>query len=492
MGIATTTLRAVVGDIPLDELLAKREQINSVLRTKLDEVTERWGIKVTNVEIREIRPPRDVQESMVKQMSAERTRRAMVLEADGKRESTILVAEGDKKSAILKAEGDRQAVILRAQGYAESLTQIYGAARTIDAKTMTLQYLRHAQDPRGKPLDQIHHPGRVHRSAETAEGPHGRRDGEGVGSRIEKRVPGGPLRGLQHPKSSCGLILCFSDTHAGKYNCQVLKLIFKLEGGLYWYLEDMARRVTDASRVLNEEYLALQNNDKGGLKAALEKIKKAEEDVVMLRRALIRELAQVGTLLLNKEDLLRLAFLIEDIIGHINGVAFKLSQVRRPVARVKKYKEPLTELINLMIQEISKQNECVRALSLNTDQAIETAAQIQRLESEIDTKHREMITEVLKSVAGYRDLIVIKDVIQAIEDTSDAALRAADSSTIVALASSGRAPGRWRAELAGKKRAYTGRLFENRIVVWDVEGSRQLFKDHARWQAPRDPQAQGL
>ncbi len=140
VGIATTTLRSVVGDIPLDELLAKRE-INSILRTKLDEVTERWGIKVTNVEIREIKPPKDVQESMVKQMAAERTRRAMVLEADGKRESTILVAEGDKKSAILKAEGDRQAVILRAQGYAESLSVIFGAAKTIDAKTMTLQYL---------------------------------------------------------------------------------------------------------------------------------------------------------------------------------------------------------------------------------------------------------------------------------------------------------------------------------------------------------------
>ncbi len=141
VGIATTTLRAVVGDIPLDELLAKREQINSILRTKLDEVTERWGIKVTNVEIREIRPPKDVQESMVKQMSAERTRRAMVLEADGKRESTILVAEGDKKSAILKAEGDKQAVVLRAQGYAESLNLIFAAAKLIDGKTMTLQYL---------------------------------------------------------------------------------------------------------------------------------------------------------------------------------------------------------------------------------------------------------------------------------------------------------------------------------------------------------------
>lgn len=141
IGIATTTLRAVVGDIPLDELLAKREQINQILRTKLDEVTERWGIKITNVEIREIRPPKDVQEAMVKQMSAERNRRAMVTEADGRRESAILVAEGEKKATILKAEGDKQAAILRAQGYSEALTTIFNAAKGIDSKTMILQYL---------------------------------------------------------------------------------------------------------------------------------------------------------------------------------------------------------------------------------------------------------------------------------------------------------------------------------------------------------------
>src|SRR2546426_3658243 len=141
VGLATTTLRAVVGDIGLDELLAKREQINSVLRTRLDEVTERWGIKVTNVEIREIRPPKDVQDAMVKQMTAERARRAMVLEADGKRESTVLVAEGDKNAAILRAEGDKQSAILRAEGLNQSLTTVFNAAKGIDAKTMALQYL---------------------------------------------------------------------------------------------------------------------------------------------------------------------------------------------------------------------------------------------------------------------------------------------------------------------------------------------------------------
>ncbi len=141
VGLATTTLRAVVGDIGLDELLAKREQINSVLRTRLDEVTERWGIKVTNVEIREIRPPKDVQDAMVKQMTAERARRAMVLEADGKRESTVLVAEGDKNATILRAEGDKQSAILRAEGFGQALGLVFQAAKGVDAKTMALQYL---------------------------------------------------------------------------------------------------------------------------------------------------------------------------------------------------------------------------------------------------------------------------------------------------------------------------------------------------------------
>jgi len=140
-GIATTTLRAVIGDIMLDDVLAQREHINTVLRTKLDEVTERWGNKVTAVEIREILPPREVQEAMTRQMSAERTRRAVVTEAEGKKQATVTVAEGDKQSAILRAEGGKQAQILAAEGYAEALQRIFSAAKGIDAKTMSLQYL---------------------------------------------------------------------------------------------------------------------------------------------------------------------------------------------------------------------------------------------------------------------------------------------------------------------------------------------------------------
>ena len=108
---------------------------------KLDEVTDRWGVKVTAVEISEITPPREVQEAMTRQMSAERNRRAVVTEADGQRESVVMVAEGDKQSAILRAEGDRQAAILRAEGYALALEKIESAAQGIGSKTMSLQYL---------------------------------------------------------------------------------------------------------------------------------------------------------------------------------------------------------------------------------------------------------------------------------------------------------------------------------------------------------------
>jgi regulator of protease activity HflC (stomatin/prohibitin superfamily) len=150
-GMATTTLRAVIGGIPLDDVLVEREHINNMLRTRLDEVTERWGVKVTNVEIREIIPPREIQDAMNRQMSAERDRRALVTQSTGKKEAAINVAggekqaailrsEGIKKSSILEAEGAREAQALRAEGYATALKSIFSVAQEIDQKTMTLQY----------------------------------------------------------------------------------------------------------------------------------------------------------------------------------------------------------------------------------------------------------------------------------------------------------------------------------------------------------------
>ena len=151
-GLATTTLRSVIGDFALDDVLSKREEINQKLRVKLDEVTHRWGVQVNAVEIKEILPPAEVQASMTKQMVAERNRRAMVTEAEGIKQAKILRAEGEKQSAILRAEAEKQAVILKAEaqrkaqriaaeGYPLALEQITRAARTIDQNTLLLQCL---------------------------------------------------------------------------------------------------------------------------------------------------------------------------------------------------------------------------------------------------------------------------------------------------------------------------------------------------------------
>ncbi|HXX91244.1 MAG TPA: SPFH domain-containing protein [Acidimicrobiales bacterium] len=150
--VAATTLRSVVGDMMLDDVLSKREEMNAALRVRLDETTERWGVKVTNVEVREVNPPTGVQEAMTRQMSAERTRRAAVTEAEGQKQAAITVAEGSKQAAILSAEGskqaailaaegERQAAVLRAEGLAAGLGKILVIARDLDETTMQLQYL---------------------------------------------------------------------------------------------------------------------------------------------------------------------------------------------------------------------------------------------------------------------------------------------------------------------------------------------------------------
>jgi regulator of protease activity HflC (stomatin/prohibitin superfamily) len=161
-GMATTTLRSVIGAISLDEVLSNRDHINQVMRVKLDEVTERWGVKVTNVEIREIIPPSEIQEAMTRQMTAERVRRAVVTEstgqreaavniADGEKQAAILTADGEKQANILRAEGDKTAQLLRAEGYSSALEKIFVAAKKVDQKTMTLQYFETLKDMGASP-----------------------------------------------------------------------------------------------------------------------------------------------------------------------------------------------------------------------------------------------------------------------------------------------------------------------------------------------------
>jgi regulator of protease activity HflC (stomatin/prohibitin superfamily) len=153
--VAATTLRSVVGDMVLDDVLSKREEMNASLRIRLDDVTERWGVKVTTVEVREVNPPMGVLEAMTRQMSAERTRRAVITEAQGQKEAAITLAEGNRQAAILGAEGERQSAILRAEGLAAGLQRIATVGRDLDATTMRLQYLETLKDVGTAPSTKI-------------------------------------------------------------------------------------------------------------------------------------------------------------------------------------------------------------------------------------------------------------------------------------------------------------------------------------------------
>ncbi len=149
--LAMTSLRAIIGEMNLDDVLSKRDEINAQMQVKLDVVTAHWGVKVTRVEIKEVEPPRDVQDSMNRQLTAERNRRAAVTEAEGhrdaeinraqgERQASILRAEGAKQANILEAEGERQAAVLRAEGFSNAMERINAVASRADHRTMSLQY----------------------------------------------------------------------------------------------------------------------------------------------------------------------------------------------------------------------------------------------------------------------------------------------------------------------------------------------------------------
>lgn len=134
--LAQTTLRAVLGDMELDDTLNKRQEINAKIRNELDEPTDEWGIRVESVEVREVNPSRDVQEAMEKQTSAERTRRAMILEAQGERRSAVEEAQGKKESNIIEAQGEKQSQILEAQGDAVSTVLRARAAESMGERAV--------------------------------------------------------------------------------------------------------------------------------------------------------------------------------------------------------------------------------------------------------------------------------------------------------------------------------------------------------------------
>ena len=173
--------------------------------------------------------------------------------------------------------------------------------------------------------------------------------------------------------------------------------------------------------------------DKKGIKNTLEQISTIEEEVESLRRKITREVADVGGLIMNRENLLNTAYTMDEIAGYITGIAFKLSNVKITTLKSSKLDKDIGELISLVVDEVYKLNEIIRSLNTNTANAIELAQETQTIERQIDIKYRDATIKLLNEVKDPKELLLIKDVIEGIEEMSDKCQRVSDSFILLAL-----------------------------------------------------------
>ena len=198
-------------------------------------------------------------------------------------------------------------------------------------------------------------------------------------------------------------------------------------------LQDEINRILNASRELATLTEALMKKDKKGIKNTLEQISTIEEEVENLRRRITREVADVGGLIMNRENLLNTAYTMDEIAGYITGIAFKLSNVKITTLKSSKLDKDIAELISLVVDEVCKLNEIIRSLNTNTANAIELAQETQTIEREIDIKYRDATIKLLNEVKDPKELLLIKDVIEGIEEMSDKCQRVSDSFILLAL-----------------------------------------------------------
>ena len=198
-------------------------------------------------------------------------------------------------------------------------------------------------------------------------------------------------------------------------------------------LQDEINRILNASRELATLTEALMKKDKKAIKNTLEQISTIEEEVENLRRKITREVADVGGLIMNRENLLNTAYTMEEIAGYITGIAIKLSNVKITTLKSSKLDKDITELISLVVDEVYKLNEIIRSLNTNTANAIELAQETQTIEREIDIKYRDATIKLLNEVKDPKELLLIKDVIEGIEEMSDKCQRVSDSFILLAL-----------------------------------------------------------
>jgi predicted phosphate transport protein (TIGR00153 family) len=198
-------------------------------------------------------------------------------------------------------------------------------------------------------------------------------------------------------------------------------------------LQDEINRILNASRELGTLTDSLMKKDKKAVKNTLEQISTIEEEVENLRRKITREVADVGGLIMNRENLLNTAYTMDEIAGYITGIAFKLSNVKITTLKSSKLDKDIAELISLVVDEVYKLNEIIRSLNTNTANAIDLAQETQTIEREIDIKYREATIKLLNEVKDPKELLLIKDVIEGIEEMSDKCQRVSDSFILLAL-----------------------------------------------------------
>jgi predicted phosphate transport protein (TIGR00153 family) len=198
-------------------------------------------------------------------------------------------------------------------------------------------------------------------------------------------------------------------------------------------LQDEFSRILNSARELSALTTSLVRGDVKDIQASLERMRTAEEEVENLRRKITREVAEIGSLMVYREDVLRAAYLMDDIAGYISGVSFRLANMKLTSLRKGKFDEDLEKLIGMVVDAIFKLNEMARALSINPGSTIELAQDVEKLERKVDARYRAVIIKALSEISVTKDLLLLKDAIEGIEGMSDKCQETSDSLTILAL-----------------------------------------------------------
>jgi predicted phosphate transport protein (TIGR00153 family) len=198
-------------------------------------------------------------------------------------------------------------------------------------------------------------------------------------------------------------------------------------------LLDESRKVLEASRELSSVFEAVVKNDPKSIESSINKIGEAEDEVEGYRRALTRELAEVGSLLMNREDLLKTAYEIEEIAGYTSGVAFRLSIVDNKSVKKAAIQKEFEELLKATLDLVYRLNEMVRSLSINPSSVIDIAIELQKIERQTDLRYRNLVKMVIKDITSPKEAMLLKDAAEHIEEMADRCLSAADSITIIAI-----------------------------------------------------------